>query len=242
MMEVAPYVDPIFSLSPASISPHVLPFTPYIMKQFIIIAGNIGVGKSTLTARLADRLNWTPVFEAVDDNPYLADFYDDMPRWAFNSQVFFLSRRVLQHHKLSQYQQSVIQDRSVYEDANIFARNLFVNGSLDARDWQTYQELYETLTVLLPPPDLMIYLRAAVPTLQTRIALRGRDYEQTIPDTYLQQLNTLYDQWASTFTLCPVLTIETDRLDYVRRPADFEQTVSQIEQTLGIQYPLDIDQ
>ena len=186
-----------------------------MQNYFITIAGNIGVGKSTLTQLLADRMGWDPVFEAVAENPYLADFYADMSRWAFHSQVFFLSRRLQQHHELLIRPNSAIQDRSVYEDANIFARNLYEQGAMSERDWQSYRDLYETLITILTPPHLVIYLKASVPTLQKRIARRGRDYEQSIAVDYLERLNQFYDDWVHDFSLSPVLTIETDTLDYV---------------------------
>lgn len=183
---------------------------------FITIAGNIGVGKSTLVRLLSERLGWEPVFEAVEENPYLADFYQDMRRWSFHSQVFFLSRRLQQHYDLLQREGSIIQDRSVYEDAEIFARNLFVQGLMGEREWATYFELYQTLVTLLWPPHLIIYLQASVPVLRKRIQQRGRDYEQAMSDDYLHQLNTLYDDWTSRFTLSPVLTVDTTNLDYVQ--------------------------
>jgi deoxyadenosine/deoxycytidine kinase len=183
---------------------------------FITIAGNIGVGKSTLVGLLAQRLGWDPVFEAVTENPYLADFYEDMQRWSFHSQIFFLARRLQQHHDLLLKGNPVIQDRSVYEDAEIFARNLYRQQLISERDWSCYYELYRTLAHLLRPPDLVIYLRAAVGTLRRRIAQRGRDYEQAISTDYLTQLNLLYEYWSSSFTLSPVLIVETDNLDYVQ--------------------------
>jgi deoxyadenosine/deoxycytidine kinase len=184
-------------------------------KRFIAIAGNVGVGKSTLTRMLAARLGWEPFFEAVDDNPYLADFYGDMRQWAFHSQVFFLSRRLRHHHDLVQRPHSVIQDRSVYEDAEVFARNLYEQGAMSERDYQTYRELYESIRAFLPPPDLVIYLRADVPTLLARIRQRGRAYEQDMDPNYLARLNRLYDAWIEAFTLSPVLTIEAAGLDFV---------------------------
>ncbi|MGB1251136.1 MAG: deoxynucleoside kinase [Candidatus Promineifilaceae bacterium] len=200
-----------------------------MQKYFITVAGNIGVGKSTLTQLLADRMGWDPVFEAVAENPYLADFYADMPRWAFHSQVFFLSRRLQQHHALLIRPNSAIQDRSVYEDANIFARNLHEQGAMSKRDWQSYRDLYETLTTILTPPHLVIYLKASVPTLRKRIAQRGRDYEQAIAVDYLERLNTFYDEWVQNFTLSPVLTVETDTLDYVRHNDHLDQIQAAIE-------------
>jgi deoxyadenosine/deoxycytidine kinase len=189
------------------------------MKRFVAIAGNIGVGKSTLTALLRERLNWQPFFEAVNDNPYLADFYTDMQRWSFHSQIFFLSRRLRHHWQLLQCANSVIQDRTVYEDAEIFARNLYQQELMDERDYRSYCELYDVVTTVLPPPDLIVYLRASVPTLKERIRRRGRPYEQDIATSYLDQLNTLYDEWIRRFSLCPVLSVPCDDLDFVLIPA-----------------------
>jgi deoxyadenosine/deoxycytidine kinase len=190
------------------------------MKKFVAVAGNIGVGKSTLVRMLCEKLGWEPFYEPVTENPYLADFYSDMSAWSFHSQVFFLTHRLRAHHQLAQHPNSVIQDRSVYEDAEIFAQNLSLQGHIEARDYQTYRELYETVMQFLPPPDLVIYLRAAVPTLMNRISRRGRDYERTITLDYLQSLNDLYEAWISNFVLCPVLTVPADDLDYVAHPGD----------------------
>jgi deoxyadenosine/deoxycytidine kinase len=192
------------------------------MKRFVAIAGNIGVGKSTLTALLREQLNWEPFFEAVNDNPYLADFYGDMRRWSFHSQIYFLSRRLRHHWQLLQRANSVIQDRTVYEDAEIFARNLYQQGLMEERDYRSYCELYEVVTAVLPPPDLIVYLRASVPTLQERIRRRGRPYEQDIATAYLEQLNRLYEEWTHGFTLCPVLTVPSDDLDFVLNPEHLE--------------------
>jgi deoxyadenosine/deoxycytidine kinase len=185
------------------------------MKKFVTVAGNIGVGKSTLVEMLCAKLGWTPFFEPVAENPYLVDFYKDMQAWAFHSQIFFLTHRLRAHHQLALYPTSAIQDRSVYEDAEIFAHNLFLQGHIRIRDYQTYRELYQTLVEFLPPPDLVIYLRASVPTLSERIEKRGRDYERTIPPDYLTSLNNLYETWIADFTLCPVLTVPADDIDYV---------------------------
>lgn len=201
-------------------------------KQFITIAGNIGAGKSTLVSLLTEHTGWTPVFEAVAENPYLADFYQDMRRWSFQSQVFFLSRRLRQHHDLLQQSNSIIQDRSVYEDAEIFARNLYRQGHMSARDWHCYYDLYQTMATLLRPPHLVIYLRTAVPTLRRRIIQRGRDYEQSISDDYLHQLNELYETWIDGFTLSPILTIETDNLDYVQYADHLDQIWQKINHRL----------
>lgn len=202
------------------------------MKKFIAVAGNIGVGKSTLVDRMCARLGWEPFFEGVVDNPYLADFYSDMPAWAFHSQIFFLSRRLRDLRRLMDYPRSVVQDRSVYEDAEIFAKNLYRQGYIRGRDWSTYRELYLVLTELLPPPDLVIYLQASVPTLMQRIALRGRDYEQKIAPEYLEQLNALYEEWIAGFTLCPVLVVPADRLDFVANEEHLDLIVNKTQEKL----------
>lgn len=201
-------------------------------KYFITIAGNIGVGKSTLVQLLSEKSGWEPVFEAVAENPYLADFYRDMRRWSFQSQVFFLARRLQQHHYLLQQPGSIIQDRSVYEDAEIFARNLYEQNDMSERDWSCYQDLYKTLTLLLQPPDLVIYLSASLPTLRRRIAGRGRSYEKSVSDAYLERLNRLYDTWAANFRLSPVLTLNTDGLDYVQNEEHLEIIWRKIEDRL----------
>ena len=202
------------------------------MKKFIAVAGNIGVGKSTLVSMLCKRLGWQPFYEPVVENPYLADFYADMHAWAFHSQVFFLTRRLRSHVALSQFPESVAQDRTAYEDSEIFARNLFLQGHIQPRDYQTYRELYETAVQLLPPPDLMIYLRASVPTLLDRISHRGRDYERTISPDYLQSLSDLYEAWISDFVLCPILTIPSDDLDYVAHSGHLNLVVKKIQEKL----------
>ncbi|MBI3173469.1 MAG: deoxynucleoside kinase [Chloroflexi bacterium] len=202
------------------------------MKKFVAVAGNIGVGKSTLVSMLCNHLGWEPFYEPVNENPYLADFYADMKSWAFHSQIYFLTHRLRSHLKLAQWTSSVIQDRSLYEDAEIFARNLYVQGHISARDYRTYRELYETATQFLPPPDLVIYLRASVPTLLKRISHRGRDYEQTIAPEYLESLNTLYEEWIDNFTLCPMLSVPADDLDYVAHPGHLRLIVSKVEEKL----------
>ena len=202
-------------------------------KRFVAIAGNIGVGKSTLTGLLSQRLGWEPFYEAVADNPYLADFYQDMPRFAFHSQIFFLSRRLRHHRRLLDFPGSVIQDRSVYEDAEIFARALFEQGHIVPRDYHTYRELYEVLCQFLPPPDLVVYLRASVPTLLRRIASRGRTFEQGITPQYLEQLNDFYATWMQDFALCPVLTVPADELDFVHNGSHLELIIAKIEEKLA---------
>jgi len=202
------------------------------MKRFLAVAGNIGVGKSTLVALLSQRLNWQPFYEPVSENPYLSDFYKDMRLWAFHSQIFFLTRRLRIHRQLLDHPTSAIQDRSVYEDAEIFANNLYRQGLIARRDYNSYRELYEVLVEFLPPPDLVIYLRASVSTLLDRIRHRGRDYERQIAPEYLEQLNLLYEDWITNFHLCPVLTVPADDLDYVSIPAHLDLITSKVEEKL----------
>jgi deoxyadenosine/deoxycytidine kinase len=204
----------------------------YKMKKFVAVAGNIGVGKSTLVGMLCDRLDWQPFYEPVSENPYLADFYANMSAWAFHSQIFFLTRRLRIHYELSQHPGSVVQDRSLYEDAEIFAQNLYLQGFMQERDYLSYRELYETAVQLLPPPDLMIYVRGSVPTLINRISKRGRDYERTITSEYLQSLNNLYETWISNFVLCPVLTIPADDMDYVAHSGHLNLIIEKVDEKL----------
>lgn len=202
------------------------------MKKFIAVAGNIGVGKSTLVELLSSHLGWQPFYEPVTENPYLADFYRNMKAWGFHSQVFFLTHRLQIHRQLLLVPGSVIQDRSVYEDAEVFARNLFMQGHLSQRDFETYNALYHTLCEFLPPPDLVIYLRASVETLQNRIARRDRTYERKISDDYLARLNVLYEEWIEGFTMCPVLTVPADDLDYVGQPRHFDLVLRKVQEKL----------
>ena len=202
------------------------------MKKFIAVAGNIGVGKSTLVEMISDRLDCQPFYEPVAENPYISDFYKNMPAWSFQSQIFFLTHRLRIHHELLHVQGSVIQDRSIYEDAEVFARNLYVQGNMADRDYNTYRSLYLTLAETLPPPDLVIYLRASVDTLIKRIALRNRDYEQSIAPAYLENLNGLYDSWIDHFTLCPILTVPADDLDFVAHPHHLDLIASKVKEKL----------
>jgi deoxyadenosine/deoxycytidine kinase len=202
------------------------------MKRFIAVAGNIGVGKSTLVTLLCQRMDWEPFYEPVLENPYLADFYKDMNAWAFHSQIFFLTHRLRIHHQLLKHANSAIQDRSVYEDAEVFACNLYRQGLISDRDYSSYRELYQVLVDFLPPPDLVVYLRASVETLLTRIKNRGRDYERQISADYLAQLNSLYEEWIDHFTLCPVLTVPADDLDYVSHAGHLDLIVSKVEDKL----------
>ena len=202
------------------------------MKKYIVIAGNIGAGKSTLVRLLAERLGFRPYYEPVAENPYLEDFYEDMPAWAFHSQLFFLSYRVRSHSALMGDPHSVVQDRSLYEDAEIFARNLYEAGAMSERDWGTYSGLYRTMAALLPAPDLVIYIRASVDTLQSRIASRGRGFEAGIADEYLNRLNGLYESWIEGFDLSPVLVVPGDRLDFVAQSHDLEAIAATVEDRL----------
>ncbi len=204
-------------------------------KQFIAIAGNIGVGKSSLTHLLSNSFGWEPFYEAASENPYLADFYADMKHWSFHSQVFYLGKRLEHHRQLIDYPGSVVQDRTVYEDAEIFARNLSVQGQMSERDYDAYRRLYRAVSSFLPPPHLIVYLRASVPTLLEHIKRRGNDYERSIAPAYLEQLNTLYEAWIGDWTACPIVTIEMDSLDFLQNAADLERIVETIKGSLAPQ-------
>ena len=177
---------------------------------FIGLAGNIGVGKTTFTKKMADVFGWSPFYESVADNPYLSDFYGDMKRWSFNLQIYFLHHRFKAQKEIFELSGGVVQDRTIYEDVEIFARNLHEMGRMDDRDWENYQNLFSIMTDYLRKPDLIIYLKASTDTLQTRIHSRGRDYEISIDPEYLHQLNVAYDQWTSRLKDIPVLKIETE--------------------------------
>lgn len=202
------------------------------MKKFVAVAGNIGVGKSTLVALLSQRLQWEPFYEPVAENPYLSDFYRDMRAWAFHSQIFFLTHRLRAHRLLTEHPTSAIQDRTVYEDAEVFACNLYRQGLIGERDYAAYRELYQVLCEFLQPPDLVVYLRASVSTLVRRISLRGRDFEREITPEYLGQLNELYEEWLGRFSLCPVLTVPADDLDFVAHPRHMDLVVRKVQEKL----------
>lgn len=201
-------------------------------KKFIAIAGNIGAGKTELTSFLCRKYGLTPFFEPNEENPYLADFYKDMKTWAFRSQLFFLSAKFRLHRELERSHRTALQDRTIYEDAEIFARNLHRQRFIDKRDWQTYLQLYENISQALAPPDLMIYLRCPVRTLRRRIRLRGREMEQDIPTSYLRRLNDLYEEWFAGYKLSPVLVLPTDKLDYLTNLVDRVDLFRQIEKHL----------
>jgi deoxyadenosine/deoxycytidine kinase len=206
-------------------------------KVFVGIAGNIGAGKSTLTAMLGQRLGWEPFYEANAENPYLADFYIDMPRWSFHSQVFFLGKRLEHHRQLLDHPGSVVQDRTVYEDAEVFAKNLYRQGQLSERDYDAYLRLYSAICAFVPPPDLLIYLEASVDTLLHRIHHRGREYERRIAPEYLDQLNQLYAAWITGWTACRVVTINTDDIDFQNVSAHLSQIEDIVRSALALPLP-----
>jgi deoxyadenosine/deoxycytidine kinase len=201
-------------------------------KIFLAVAGNIGAGKSSLTQLLGSRMGCTPFFESVADNPYLSDFYADMKRWSFNLQVYFLSNRFRSHKAISEGPDSVILDRVIYEDAEIFARNLFEIGKMDERDYQNYVALYGVMTEYLRPPDVLIYLRANIDTLLRQISLRGRDFEKAIQREYLEQLNRHYESWIGRYTRGRLLIVESDSLDFVNNKRDLETIMGMVRATL----------
>lgn len=204
------------------------------MKWFVAMSGNIGSGKSTLTTLLCQRLGWQPYYEVVDENPYLPDFYADMARWSFHLQVFFLSRRFRHHQEILRVGHAVIQDRTIYEDVEIFARNLYLQGLMDERDFRAYHDLFQTMVGFLRPPDLVIYLRAPVEVLLERIRTRSRDYERQIPADYLAQLNERYEEWVARFALCPVLEVDAASLALEQ----IDELIVQMQQRLSSLFPL----
>ncbi len=203
------------------------------MKRLILVAGNIGSGKTSLTERLGQRLSWHTAYESVADNPYLPDFYADMRSWAFHLQVYFLGHRAKQHIEMAQDPRSSIIDRSIYEDAFIFARALHHMGNLDERDFMAYRQLFELVTRNLPAPSLLIYLKAPVSTLVERIRRRGREIESSISPDYLSLLDTFYEDWIRSFELCPVLTIRSDDLDFVNQSQHLDTVVERIREKLA---------
>jgi deoxyadenosine/deoxycytidine kinase len=204
-----------------------------MVKRLILVAGNIGSGKTSLTERLGERLSWRTAYESVADNPYLPDFYQDMRAWSFHLQIYFLGHRAEQHLELARDAQSAIIDRSIYEDAFIFARALHHLGNLNERDYQAYRQLFDLVVRSLPPPSLLIYLKAPVPTLIERIHQRGRAIESSITPEYLTLLDSFYDDWTRLFDLCPVLTIRSDDLDFVHQPRHLDVVMEHIQEKLS---------
>jgi deoxyadenosine/deoxycytidine kinase len=211
-----------------------------VEKVFAAVAGNMGVGKSTLVEKLAGKLGWKAVFEPQDENPYLADFYQDMERWALPSQCFFLGRRLRQYREILDGPQNALQDRCVYEDANVFARNLYEQGKIPERDWRVYQSIYEGVIQFVPPPNLLIYLQADLATLQRRIQQRGREYERQIPLDYLRGLQRLYENWIRDYRLSPVLVVTTDWLNFVSDESHLELVAQKVMDKISGHETLDL--
>lgn len=205
-----------------------------VRRHHITVAGNIGVGKSTLVEILAEEFGWQPYYELVADHPYLKDYYDDRERWGFHSQIWFLLQRYEQHQEIADTPTSVCQDRSIYEDYEVFVKGLLEQGILSHRDFRTYRRLFYALVRGIAAPSLMIYLNASVPTLLSRISSRSRSYEQSIPAAYLEELNRRYEEWLRRFDLCPVLTIETDALDFAHDLNARRTVVAKVAQHLGL--------
>ena len=202
-------------------------------KRLILVAGNIGSGKTSLTERIGARLGWLTAYESVVDNPYLPDFYANMREWAFHLQIYFLGHRAEQHLQMAQDPRSAIIDRSIYEDAHIFARALHHLGNINERDYQTYRHLYQLVVKRLPPPSLLVYLKAPVSVLMDRIQQRGREIETGIDEDYLTLLDTYYDEWIQSFDLCPVLPLRSDSLDFVHDPKHLNEVVNRIQHKLA---------
>ena len=195
----------------------------------IVIAGNIGAGKTSLTELLAKHYKWHPHFEEVENNPYLDDFYRDMKRWSFNLQIFFLRKRFQQIIKIQKTKETVIQDRSIYEDAYIFAPNLYEMNLMSSRDFENYKELFELISSLIPAPDLLIYLRASVSTLVKQIERRGRIYERNISIEYLKKLNEKYEKWISGYDKGRLLIIDINKLNFIDNKKDFGIVLEKID-------------
>ncbi len=201
------------------------------MNSFIGVAGNIGVGKTTFTKMLAERLDLKSYFESVIDNPYLADFYGDMHRWSFHLQIYFLHHRFRTHSEMSNYDGGVVQDRTIYEDVEIFARNLYEMGHMTERDWENYRNLFGIMTSFLRKPDLIIYLKASTDTLLSRIRGRDRDFERTIDPEYLHRLNIAYDQWINRIIERePVMVVDTNRFNIFRDEEQLETILASIQE------------
>lgn len=200
--------------------------------KHIAVAGNIGAGKTTLTGMLARHFKWTAHYEDVDQNPYLADFYEEMQRWSFNLQIYFLNHRLQQQILIQQGSDTVIQDRTIYEDAYIFAPNLYEMGLMTGRDFENYSSFFQTLKQLVAPPDLLIYLKASVPKLVDQIQKRGREYEENIRLDYLKRLNNHYDKWIENYQEGPLLIIEVDHNNFAEKEEDFAEVVQRIDAAL----------
>jgi len=200
--------------------------------KHIAVAGNIGAGKTTLTEMLSKHYKWIPHFEDVDHNPYLMDFYEDMPRWSFNLQIFFLNSRLRQLVEIQKGTETVIQDRTIYEDANIFAPNLHEMGLMSKRDFDNYFHFFQTLKTLVQPPDLLIYLNASVPTLVGNIQKRGREYEENIRLDYLKKLNEYYNKWIGSYKEGPLLVIDADKNKFPENTEHFGDIIHKVDREL----------
>jgi deoxyadenosine/deoxycytidine kinase len=211
-----------------------------LAKHLVLVAGNIGAGKTSLTERIGARLGWWTGYESVADNPYLADFYADMRAWAFHLQIFFLGHRAEQYLEAARDARSAILDRSIYEDAHIFARALHHMGNLAERDYLAYRHLFDLVVNSLPHPDLLIYLKAPTPVLMDRIRRRARNMETGISADYLSLLDSFYDEWLAAFDLCPVLTIQTDDLDFVHHPGHLDTVTQRIQDKLAGREVMDL--
>jgi len=197
--------------------------------KHIAIAGNIGAGKTTLANKLSHHYGWKTEFEAVEDNPYLVDFYNDMQQWAFHLQVYFLNSRLKQVKRIRESEHTVVQDRSIYEDCYVFAKNLHESGNMSDRDYNNYLELFHSMSPVITPPDLLIYLRADIPKLVGQIEKRGRDYEETIRIDYLKNLNAHYEAWVKKYDIGKLIIIDVNQLDYLNNVEDFALIVSKID-------------
>ena len=200
--------------------------------KHIAVAGNIGAGKTTLTEMLSKHYKWIPNFEDVDNNPYLMDFDEDMPRWSFNLQIYFLNGRLKQLLDIQNGTETVIQDRTIYEDANIFAPNLHEMGLMSKRDFDNYFDFFQTLKSMVKPPDLLIYLNASVPTLVGQIQKRGREYEENIRLDYLKKLNEFYNKWIGGYKEGPLLIIDVDKNKFAEKEEDFGEIISKVDSQL----------
>ncbi|MEO6523135.1 MAG: deoxynucleoside kinase [Mucilaginibacter sp.] len=199
----------------------------------IAIVGNIGAGKTTLTELLAKNYGWDPLYEAVDNNPYLEDFYSDMKRWSFNLQIYFLNSRFQQIIEIQKSERQIIQDRTIYEDAFIFAENLHDMGLMTTRDFDNYRAIFDNITDFIKPPDLLVYLKASVPTLVSNIQRRGREYESGIRLDYLSKLNEKYEKWIDGYKLGKLLILDKDNLDFTNNPEDLGTIIQLIEREIN---------
>jgi deoxyadenosine/deoxycytidine kinase len=199
----------------------------------LAIVGNIGAGKTTLTEMLARNYGWDPLYEAVDNNPYLEDFYSDMKRWSFNLLIYFLNSRYRQIIDIQKSGRNIIQDRTIYEDAYIFAENLHDMGLMTTRDYENYESIFENITEFIKPPDLLVYLKASVPTLVSNIQRRGREYEIGIRLDYLSKLNEKYDKWINNYKLGKLLVLDKDNLDFANNTEDMGTIVNLIEREIN---------